>query len=493
MFKKLTACLLVLALTMPNLLAFAQEPAARNLSVFRVDGEEAFLARSLGGRGMVPQEGNRLNLGNVMTTGIETQVYMQLDAASIVKMDEESEVAVAAAGNLLSLSVFRGSALVEVEQLAPEHTLETRIGSTVMSVRGTLFIAGIREGGTAVITMLSGKGAVYVADETGAIVEMPLTAGNVFWAHEADVDEAFNIRPLDLQTMSLFELQETWNYREYLLEIGTITPAMDAQLQQLIGVRQNERQIRRGVQDAAITAQDAQVPSVQAALPEPVVQVQASEAAPTPATAPTNAMVGQIIQFGGFDWLVLDVRGNRALVISEYVLFYRRYHHTLESFTWETSDIRRYLNNDFFNRFSSQDQARIALMTVINNNNQWYGTPGGSNTTDRIFLMSIDEVLRYFGDSDLTAQGAAMAGRERWDNQPRWPEWGIYLVGIHDQYSEARIARSLRGPAAGWWLRSPGESPNSAAVVGDSGLLYVIGAYAVMTQGVRPALWLYLD
>ena len=303
LLKKLTACLVMIALAVPGLTAFAQEPAARNLSVFRVEGGDAFLARSLGGRGVVPREGSRLALGNVMTTGLETQVYMQLDGASIIKMDEESEVAVAAMGNLLSLSVFRGSALVEVEQLAPEHALETRIGSTVMSVRGTLFIAGIHAGGAAAITMLSGEGAVQVADGTGAIEYLPLPAGYVFWAHEADAEDLPNIRPLDLQTMSLFELRETWTFREYLLEIGTITPAMEAQLPQVIDMRQNERIERRNAQTAAIAAFRAQAPEVHVAVPMPPA-LPPPTAITAPITQPRVLSVGDITPFGAYDWQV---------------------------------------------------------------------------------------------------------------------------------------------------------------------------------------------
>ena len=229
--KWLAVCLAVLIFAQPSMHLFAEEPTARNLNVFRVDGDDAFLSWGLGGRGMEPRSGQRLSAGNVMSTGLDTQVYMQLDVASIVKMDEQSQLSVDAAGNRLSLTVLSGSALVEVEQLAEGHTLETRIGGTVMSVRGTLFIAAMCESGAAVFTMLSGEGVVYIADETGAVVvEEPLRAGYVFWAYDYTMPGDFAVLPIDLQTMSLFELQETYNYREYLLRIGTITPAMQQQL-----------------------------------------------------------------------------------------------------------------------------------------------------------------------------------------------------------------------------------------------------------------------
>ena len=112
-----------------------------------------------------------------------------------------------------------------------------------------------------------------------------------------------------------------------------------------------------------------------------------------------NVSVGDVVRFGPYNWRVLEVRNNQALVLSEHVLFDRRYHHTWEAVTWETSEIRHYLNNDFFGRFSPQEQALIATATVTNDDNQWFGTPGGNTTLDRIFLLSIEEVVVFFGDS----------------------------------------------------------------------------------------------
>ena len=142
-----------------------------------------------------------------------------------------------------------------------------------MSVRGTLFVAGLRDDGTAVVTMLSGDGVVYIEDEAGVVMQQqPLRAGQVFWAHE-DIANDFAVRPVNLHTMSVFELQETWNYREYLTEVGTLTPAMLQQLPQVLDTRQRELEAER-------TA---------LGLPFTPIQVQAPPAPPTTASysAPT--------------------------------------------------------------------------------------------------------------------------------------------------------------------------------------------------------------
>ena len=224
-----------------------------------------------------------------------------------------------------------------------------------------------------------------------------------------------------------------------------------------------------------------------------------SEPIPTP--PPSRYVVGDIIQFGNYDWRVLDVQGNQALIIADRIIYHRTYHHTLEVVTWEASEIRQWLNGDFFASFSPANQARIAETYVINNDNPWdfsemggwINTPGGNYTTDRIFLLSIDEVLRYFGDSGLVARGAVMGCNERDDNSPNWPELGIYWWGIMDQYREARIAHDLGGSASWWWLRSPGFNPFVAALIDHYGFLLLSGVEVSTSGGVRPALWLYMD
>ena len=226
---------------------------------------------------------------------------------------------------------------------------------------------------------------------------------------------------------------------------------------------------------------------------------------PEPPPQPTTAVaIGYIIPFGNHNWRVLDVQGNQALIITENIISHRMFHHTFENVTWETSEIRQYLNSTFLNTFNEADRARIRETTVINNNNPWdwsdwgghASTPGGNNTTDRIFLLSIDEVLQYFGDSGLMVQGATMGASQRANNEPQWPNHGIYGLGIHDRYSEARIARDSAGSVTWWWLRSPGFYPYEAAGVFYDGSLRMYGGNVFWSGGVgggvRPALWLNL-
>ena len=72
--------------------------------------------------------------------------------------------------------------------------------------------------------------------------------------------------------------------------------------------------------------------------------------------ASNTLSVGDTIRFGGlrtFKWKVLDVREDRALIISKKIMFELPYHFEYGSVSWETCDLRAYLNGDFYSIFFS--------------------------------------------------------------------------------------------------------------------------------------------
>jgi len=187
----------------------------------------------------------------------------------------------------------------------------------------------------------------------------------------------------------------------------------------------------------------------------------------------------------------------------------RPYHHEECEITWETCDMRRYLNGEFYDSFSEADRARIIEVTNENPDNPWYGTPGGSPTRDNIFLLSIDEVVKYFGDS------GQLKTRYMYPNC----DWckDEYLPWIDDQYSLNRRAVDDNGIVQFWRLRSPGANPRSVACITgfvgdgfDQGGINIGNADLLVDghflqdgsgwlskedenhsgNGVRPALWL---
>ena len=110
--------------------------------------------------------------------------------------------------------------------------------------------------------------------------------------------------------------------------------------------------------------------------------------------------IGSIISFGGYKWRILDTQGNTALIITENIIEQRIYHDAYKDITWAECALRKYLNGEFYDKFSATDKSRIIPVINKNSDNQWYGTKGGEDTQDNIFLLSIEEAAcKYFGDS----------------------------------------------------------------------------------------------
>jgi hypothetical protein len=192
--------------------------------------------------------------------------------------------------------------------------------------------------------------------------------------------------------------------------------------------------------------------------------------------------IGDIIQFGRDDWRVLDIQSGKSLILSEYIIKILPYHSQPTAITWEKCELRKLLNRDFCDStFSAYEKEQIAVTTVLrNNDNPWYGTTGGNTTIDKVFLLSLDEVLKYFGDSRIL--------NKRPDSD------GYHEKYIDDKYNSSRIARTKSsGTDPHWWLRSPGSYGRSVMLVYSDGRIDLHGAeVGVGGHGVRPALWLNL-
>ncbi|MBF4692165.1 DUF6273 domain-containing protein [Fusibacter ferrireducens] len=198
--------------------------------------------------------------------------------------------------------------------------------------------------------------------------------------------------------------------------------------------------------------------------------------------------IDALLSFGDYQWRVLDIQNNSALIITECIIEQRPYHDVYKDITWAECALRKYLNGKFYDSFNKTDQSRI--ITVLNKNldNQWYGSPGGADTKDNIFLLSLEEVCTYFGDSRSNLYN-------RGKNQRYWFE-------RKDKNNDKRIAR-LQGKEGSWWwwLRSPGRvNVKAVYIFGTDGNIGIQGNNVLKgnisdgrcTGGVRPALWLKL-
>jgi len=198
--------------------------------------------------------------------------------------------------------------------------------------------------------------------------------------------------------------------------------------------------------------------------------------------------IGDKIVFDKYNWNILDIKNNAALIITEGIIEHRRYHDAYEEITWAECSLRKYLNGEFYDRFSAVDQSRIIPVINKNLDNQWYGSRGGEDTEDRIFLLSLEEVsCKYFGDSSSKLYNPGK-------NQRYWFE-------RKDENNSKRIAVNNKEEwYYWWWLRSPGRVNKKAVYMFPNGNIGIQGnnifkgniAEGECRGGIRPALWLNL-
>lgn len=191
------------------------------------------------------------------------------------------------------------------------------------------------------------------------------------------------------------------------------------------------------------------------------------------------------IQFGEYDWRVLATQGNTALIITDKIIEQRSYHNKYVEITWADCSLREYLNTEFYDRFSEAEKARIVSVVNKNPDNPWFGTIGGVDTEDKIFLLSLDELAcKYFGDS------SALLYNPR-KNQRYWYE-------RKDENNGKRGAILLdKGWGSWYWIRTPGRFSVKAVYVFPDGNIGIHGnnilkgniADGYCAGGVRPAMW----
>jgi len=196
--------------------------------------------------------------------------------------------------------------------------------------------------------------------------------------------------------------------------------------------------------------------------------------------------VGSYVFFGSYEqdnntsngnedieWLVLAKEDNKLLVISRYALDCQPYNTSHTDVTWETCSLSKWLNGTFIsNAFSSDEQNMIQTTTVTADKNPNYDTPPGNNTTDKVFLLSIPEVNKYFSSGEARKCAPTDYAIAQ----------GVYPDDIY----------SVDGKGTcWWWLRSPGNYSKGAVGVVIDGSVYDSGDSVNRNNGgVRPAMWI---
>lgn len=216
----------------------------------------------------------------------------------------------------------------------------------------------------------------------------------------------------------------------------------------------------------------------------------------------SKAKTGDYITFGSYEqdnnpkngkepieWLVLSNNGKELYVVSKYALDNKKYNEEKTDATWEICSLRKWLNDDFYMAaFSKSERSAIKTTTVKNDDNPEYGTEGGNDTKDKVFLLSLSDINNpsYGFDSNYSTydinRGCAPTAYAM--AQGAW----VY-TGTDATYQ----TKSGEG-TCDWWLRSPGDIARRAAYVGYYDYVIVCGDYVYNgLVGVRPALYINLN
>lgn len=225
--------------------------------------------------------------------------------------------------------------------------------------------------------------------------------------------------------------------------------------------------------------------------------------------------VGDVITFGQYEqdgnydngpedieWVILSIDEEKALVVSKYALDCQPYNTEYVDVTWENCSLRAWLNNDFLNAaFSEEEQEHIPEVTLANEDNSYYGTEGGNETTDRVFCLSENEVKDLIGYTDYddehhygfspnllveptqyASNNGAVAGK-------------ITKAKYEDLRDKGYDSDIINQSYAFWWLLSPGSTGKNVCGVGFDGCA---GAYYNISAGysfiaVRPAVFMELS
>ncbi len=223
-----------------------------------------------------------------------------------------------------------------------------------------------------------------------------------------------------------------------------------------------------------------------------------------------DAKIGDIVQMGTYEqdgdaetedpicWDVLDKDGDAVLLISHDVIAYQRFSDSRKCVIWEDSEIRTWLNQEFYaEAFDETEQASIRETTLENPSTVGFAAhvdPSGDvqvresrpNTKDKIFLLSWKEAEQYYGNrlTDASILGRRPSRAVLQKRKAIFTDLIIEELPAMYPYSRHLPDGTERLP---WMLRSTGMKDYTIFVIGYEGKWDQ--DYPDSYNGVRPVMW----
>jgi len=248
-------------------------------------------------------------------------------------------------------------------------------------------------------------------------------------------------------------------------------------------------------------------------------------------SAPSQYVIGETIKFGGYEWLVLDVRDEKALLLTkeiiairygnisdvaeealktyakenisfnklsdyeEYTAVNKKYDGIYEAFrdyvsvnpeifnddmwytSWEKCSLREWLNNEM--DFTPNEWNKIEITEVIDK------TGFGANTLDKVFLLDKDDVEKYFPRNESRGATCRVSDEEIL----RFLQDSLLkgsLTGVN-----AKRALNVRNEGIFyWWVRESDAGNYYLKPMSTEEYLRKITNRLDQSLGVRPAIWI---
>ncbi len=223
-----------------------------------------------------------------------------------------------------------------------------------------------------------------------------------------------------------------------------------------------------------------------------------------------DAEIGDIVQMGTYEqdgdaetedpicWDVLDKDGDAVLLISHDVIAYQRFSDSRKCVIWEDSEIRTWLNQEFYaEAFDETEQASIRETTLENPSTVGFAAhvdPSGDvqvresrpDTKDKIFLLSWKEAEQYYGNrlTDASGLGRRPSRAVLQKRKAIFTDLIIEELPAMYPYSRHLPDGTERLP---WMLRSTGMKDYTILVIGYEGKWDQ--DYPDSYNGVRPVMW----
>ena len=195
-----------------------------------------------------------------------------------------------------------------------------------------------------------------------------------------------------------------------------------------------------------------------------------------------SAVWGDKIVMGAWEgealsWTVICQHVGKALMICDKVVDKRVYNEKRGIANWKDSDVRSWLNGEFYDKAFNDGEKELVLMSALKTryteDYKFYYT----ETEDHVFLLSVSEFSKY-----LMGKGASA--------------FGVPIEALAKKKPYMSEVKGVEGVEKGmtWWLRDGSdESGYACDVAGYDAKYSTYGNEADNSSGVRPAMWIVYD